>query len=118
MVMAHKKAMNVRPKFFHLVTDGIPPNLCSPDINIATERPGAGMIRIGDCRGHAITEDFREVELSFSRVRARNQNPGAGVPGTVEEPSLSHLVEARVLVQRRGKNRAGHKVSYRIVGKR
>ena len=67
MVIAHKKAMNVRPKFFHLVTDSIPPNLCSPDIKIATEGPGAGMIRIGDCRGHAIAEKFGEVELSFAR---------------------------------------------------
>ena len=115
-MVVHKKAMKVRPKFFQLVTGGIPRNLCSPNIDIAAERPGAGMICIGNCRGHAITEKFREVELSFSQVRARKQNPCAGVPGPVEEPACSHLVEARVLMQHSGKSRAGHKVSDRVVG--
>ena len=69
--------MNVRPKLFQLVTDEIPPNLRSQNVEVTNDRPGRGMVRIGDNCGHTITEKFREVELIFSRVRADDQNPQA-----------------------------------------
>ena len=68
MVSVRKEAMNIGPKFFHLEADDIPPDLCCPNIGTAAERPGAGVVGIGDGCGDATTEDFRKVELSFSRV--------------------------------------------------
>ena len=88
MVIAHKKAVKVRPKFFHFVTDGIPRNLCSPNIKIAMERSGAGMIRIGDCRGHAITENFREVELIFERWMERFEAKLSALRDATQETTI------------------------------
>ena len=110
--------MNVRPKFFQLVREGIQCSLCHTNVDVATERAGAGMVHIGDACGYAITEEFREVELTFPGVRARDQNPHGSVPGTVEEFSFSHLVVARVLPQQRREYGARHKVSTGGVSKR
>ena len=62
---AQKKTMNVRPKLFQLVTGGIQQYLCAQNVGAACERMGAGMVRIGEACGQAITEEFGEVELSF-----------------------------------------------------
>src|SRR5271157_1953562 len=99
-MVAHKIAMNVGPEFLHLVCDGIPTDLCSPNVYTASERPRPGMVGIGDGCGRATTEDFRKVELGLSRVRARYQDPRAGVCRTVEKAPLSQLVVARILSQR------------------
>ena len=96
-MVTHQTAMDVRPKFFHLITDCIPCHLCYPNIDIAAECPGAGMVGIGDCCGNDITENFRVVALSFSSIRARNQDSGPCIPGAVEKASRSHLVEAWIL---------------------
>ncbi len=118
VVVAHKKSMDVRPELFHLETDGVPPDLCSPNIGTAPERPGAGMVCIGDGCGRATSEDFGEVELSLTRVRAGDQNPQASVRDPVEKPSFSQLVVPRVLSQHRREDGGGHEVLDRVVGKR
>ena len=65
MLAAQKKTTNVRPKLFQLVTEGIHQNLCAQNVGVACERMGAGMVRIGEACGQAITEEFGEVELFF-----------------------------------------------------
>ena len=117
MVSVRKEAMNVRPKFFHLETDDIPPNLCCPNIDTAAERPGAGVVGIGDGCGDATTEDFRKVELSFSRVRACNHSPQSSIPGTVEKTAFSQLVVAGILPQHRREDGLSHIVLNGVVAK-
>src|SRR5208337_3482019 len=118
VVAAQKKTLNVRPKFFHLITDGIPPNLFPPNRQGGTHRPGPGMVDIRDACGGAATEDFREVELVFPRIRADDHNPQAGVFNTVKEASFAQLEVARILSQRRSEDGAYHKVLNGVVGKR
>ena len=66
MVEVQKKAMNVRPKLFQLVTGGIQQNLRAQNVGVACESMGTGMVRVGEACGHAIAEEFGEVELIFS----------------------------------------------------
>lgn len=110
-------AVNIRPELLHLETDDVPTNLCRPDVDAASQCPRAGMIRIGDGCGHATTKDFREVELSFSRVRARDCSPHSRIPETVEKTPFSQLVVAWILSQHRREYGLCHVVLDGVVAK-
>src|ERR1700693_4615270 len=72
----------------------------------------------GDGSRHRAAHNFRIVELCSSGIRARHQDPADPIPGSALEATLTGLVKARILMQKRRKNGAGCEVLDDSIGNR
>jgi len=91
---------DVWPKLFDYVEDPIQRELLRP--SLSGLRPGAilgWVIQARDSRGGTIADDFRIVDLRAAAIGARNDQPAEGVPGAVEEATVSLGEISRILFE-------------------
>src|SRR5690349_4410702 len=66
------------------------------------------MVGVGDGGSDGVTGDLRVVKLQLAAIGTRDENAAGRVQEAAAKSSLAELEIARVLMQDRGKNGAGH----------